>query len=512
MFSRISIRTRLWLLVGALALLFALAALQTVHHVRNASATLKTLYDDRVVPLKQLKTVADVYAIGVVDAAHKVRDGAFTPEQGRKAVADARTTARQQWTAYVATELNDQEKALIEKAGPILKTADDAAQRVGELMAGEKAELARFAAVQMYPAIDPLGDLIAALIQVQLDVAAAEYDKGKATAESVILTNSVGALMVLLCAGLLAWRLVRSIADPLGEAIAVAEQVASGNLGSRIDASGTDETGKLLGALQRMNRNLAEIVSQVRQGSELIATGSSQIAAGNADLSQRTEKQAASLEQTAASLEQLTAAVNNNAQAARNARQIAASASEVVAQGGTAVGRVVATMDEIGASSKRIADITSIIDGIAFQTNILALNAAVEAARAGEQGRGFAVVASEVRALAQRSAAAAKEIKDLIGESVAQVQAGSSLVGEAGDTMREIMEQVRRVTALIDDISHSSQEQSQGIGQLGDAMTQLDQVTQQNAALVEEAAAAAESLREQAANMANTVSVFTLHA
>ncbi len=412
----------------------------------------------------------------------------------------------------MATELNAQERALVEKADPVLKTADDAAQRVGELMARDKAELARFAAVQMYPAIDPLGDLIAALIQVQLDVAAAEYAKGKATAESVILTNSVGALVVLLCACLFAWRLVRSITEPLGQAIAVAEQVAAGHLGSRIDASGIDETGKLLSALQRMNGNLAEIVAQVRKGSELISTGSSQIAAGNADLSERTEKQAASLEQTAASLEQLTAAVKNNAEAARNARQIAANASEVVAQGGEAVGRVVATMDEIGASSKRIADITSIIDGIAFQTNILALNAAVEAARAGEQGRGFAVVASEVRALAQRSASAAREIKDLIGESVSQVKVGSSLVGAAGDTMREIMQQVSRVAALIDDISHSSQEQSQGIGQLGDAMAQLDQVTQQNAALVEEAAAAAESLKEQAVRMSGTVSVFTLAA
>lgn len=512
MFSKFTIRTRLWLLVSALAALFALAAWQTVHHVRNASATLKSLYDDRVVPLKQLKTVADVYAIGVVDAAHKVRDGAFTPEQGRKAVAEARTTARQQWTAYLATELNAQEQALIKKAGPILKTADEAAQRVGELMAGDQALLAAYAAQHMYPAIDPLGDLIAALIQVQLDIAAAEYEKGKATAESVIWLNSVGAMIVLLCTGLFAWRLVRSIVDPLGEAIAVAEQVAAGNLGSRIEASGNDETAQLLGALQRMNRNLADIVSQVRHGSESIATGSTQIAAGNADLSRRTEQQAASLEQTTASLEQLTATVQGYADAARNARQIAASASEVAAQGGAAVGRVVATMDEIGASSSRIADITSIIDGIAFQTNILALNAAVEAARAGEQGRGFAVVASEVRALAQRSAAAAKEIKDLIADSVSQVEAGSNLVGEAGNTMREIMEQVNRVAALIDDISKSSQEQSQGIGQLGAAMTQLDQVTQQNAALVEEAATAAESLKDQAARMAGTVSVFTLNA
>lgn len=512
MLSNFSIRTRLGLLVGALLVIVALSAAQTVYHVRIASDTLKTLYRDRVIPLKQLKTVADVYAIGVVDAAHKVRDGAFTPAQGRKAVDDARATARQQWSAYVATDLNAQEKELIAKAGPILKTADDAAQQVGVLMAGDKAALASFAAHQMYPAIDPLGDLISTLIQVQLDVAAAEYDKGEATAESVILINSVGALLVLLGTAVFAVRMVRSILNPLYQAIAVAESVASGNLGSRIDVAGNDETSQLLAALQRMNRNLTEIVTQVRHSSESIATGSAQIAAGNIDLSQRTEEQAASLQQTASSMEELSATVNNNADTARNARQIAANASEVAAQGGAAVERVVATMEEIGASSRKIADITGIIDGIAFQTNILALNAAVEAARAGEQGRGFAVVASEVRALAQRSAAAAREIKGLIDESTSQVQAGSNLVGEAGNTMSEVLEQVRRVAALFDVISQSSQEQSKGIGQLGSAMVQLDQVTQKNAALVEESASAAESLKNQAARMTETVAVFKLHA
>ncbi len=309
---------------------------------------------------------------------------------------------------------------------------------------------------------------------------------------------------------LLAWYISRSITRPLGRALAVAETVADGNLTSSVDSSDADESGQLLRALGRMNKSLVGIVTNVRNSSDSIATGSSQIAVGNADLSQRTEEQASNLQQTAASMEQLTATVKQNADTARAATQIASSAAEAAAQGGRVVSQVVTTMDEITQSSRKVVDIIGVIDGIAFQTNILALNAAVEAARAGEEGRGFAVVASEVRSLAQRSAAAAKEIKALIGASVERVESGSQLVGEAGRSMSNIVTQVARVSDLIGEISSACMEQSTGIGQVGDAVNQLDQVTQQNAALVEESAAAAESLKVQAAHLAEMVSVFRL--
>jgi len=290
----------------------------------------------------------------------------------------------------------------------------------------------------------------------------------------------------------------------------VAQTVAAGDLGSVIVVDRRDEIGTMLGALKLMNESLVAIVGDVRNASESIACGSSQIAHGNSDLSQRTEEQASNLEETAASMEQLTATVRHNADTARRASELAVGAARVAAQGGEVVGQVVATMDGITDSSRRITDIIGVIDGIAFQTNILALNAAVEAARAGEQGRGFAVVASEVRSLAQCSATAAKEIKVLIGESVGKVENGTRLVADAGRTMGDIVGQVQRVSQLIAEISDASDEQSRGIGQIGDAVAQLVQVTQQNAALVEESAAAAESLRVQADTLSRTVATFRL--
>ena len=322
----------------------------------------------------------------------------------------------------------------------------------------------------------------------------------------------VGGLLAAAVAigAVLALVITRSITRPIGRAVEIAETVAAGDLTSRIDVVSTDETGRLLTALKRMNERLVSIVGQVRNTSDSIATGSTQIATGNADLSQRTEEQASNLQQTAASMEQLTATVKQNADTARQATQLAAGATEAAARGGDVVRQVVGTMSTITDSSRRIGDIIGVIDGIAFQTNILALNASVEAARAGEQGRGFAVVAGEVRNLAQRSAQAAKEIKALIGESVSNVEAGSRLVNETGQSMDDIVQQVRRVSDLIGEISSASIEQSGGITQIGEAVNQLDQVTQQNAALVEESAAAAESLQHQAQTLAQVVAQFRI--
>jgi methyl-accepting chemotaxis protein len=304
--------------------------------------------------------------------------------------------------------------------------------------------------------------------------------------------------------------MARIISGPLNEAVAVAKKVAAGDLTANIEASSEDETGQLMHSLKEMNDNLLKIVGEVRIGTDTIATASSQIASGNLDLSSRTEQQASSLEETASAMEQLTATVKQNSDNAKQANQLAVSASEVAVQGGAAVGQVVDTMQAINDSARKIVDIIGVIDGIAFQTNILALNAAVEAARAGEQGRGFAVVASEVRSLAQRSAAAAKEIKTLIDDSVEKAGLGSKLVESAGVTMTEVVSSVRRVTDIVGEISSASIEQSTGIEEVNRAITQMDEVTQQNAALVEEAAAAAQSLQDQAHTLAGVVSVFRL--
>jgi len=290
------------------------------------------------------------------------------------------------------------------------------------------------------------------------------------------------------------------------------DKIAAGDLTVRVDVNSTNEVGALMAAVKRMQESLARTVSAVRRGVDEINVGSREISAGNTDLSSRTEEQAASLEETAASMEQLASTVKQNADNARQANQLAASASDVAERGGSAVAEVVSTMEGISASSRKISEIVSVIDGIAFQTNILALNAAVEAARAGEQGKGFAVVAGEVRSLAQRSAQAAKEIKGLIEDSVSKVGAGSQQVERAGATMQEIVASVKRVTDIMGEISAASEEQSSGIDQVNRAVSQMDEVTQQNAALVEEAAAAAGSLQDQAQRLAEAVAVFKINA
>jgi methyl-accepting chemotaxis protein len=330
-------------------------------------------------------------------------------------------------------------------------------------------------------------------------------------AQSRLLMLALGAAALLVAAGLGVW-IARSITGPLHRAVAVANTVAAGDLSSQIEVHSQDETGQLLEALRHMNDGLVRIVGEVREGTSSIGSASSQIAAGNLDLSARTEQQASALQQTAASMEELTSTVRQNADNAQRANGLAASASQVASKGGEVVAQVVQTMDSINASSKKIADIISVIDGIAFQTNILALNAAVEAARAGEHGRGFAVVASEVRTLAQRSAAAAKEIKVLIDGSVAQVDAGTQLVDQAGATMQDIVQSIRRVTDIMGEISAASHEQSAGIEQINHAVSEMDSVTQQNAALVEEASAAAAAMQQQAEALSSTVSVFKLDA
>jgi methyl-accepting chemotaxis protein len=329
-------------------------------------------------------------------------------------------------------------------------------------------------------------------------------------ANTTSMTMLLGGLASTLLAVIFGAVIVGGITAPLRRAVAVSEAVAQGDLSQSIAIEGRDEFAVLMTALAQMQTNLADVVGKVRLGSEGVATASAEIAQGNHDLSARTESQASALEETAASMEQLSAAVKQNADSARQANQLAQSASTVAIQGGEVVAQVVDTMKGINDSSKKISDIISVIDGIAFQTNILALNAAVEAARAGEQGRGFAVVASEVRSLAGRSADAAKEIKSLINASVARVEQGTALVDRAGSTMTEVVSSIRRVTDIMGEISAASHEQAAGVAHVDNTVQQMDQVTQQNAALVEEMAAAASSLQSQAEDLVGTVVVFKL--
>ncbi|WP_375576832.1 methyl-accepting chemotaxis protein [Paracidovorax oryzae] len=505
--------TRLVVLLSVLCAALAILGTLGLYGMGKSNEGLHSVYEDRVIPLTSLKAVSDLYAVSVVDAAHKVRDGALTGSQGTEQIRKAAESIRAQFEAFGRTRLLPEEERLLQEMKPRLAVANAAASRLAALMAsGDRQQLADYAAREMYPAIDPLQDVVGKLIDAQVQGARSEYDNANTLYDRLrtAMVAAIAACMLLALA--MGCSLVLRLRRSLALAGSVLEEVAAGNLAIHIDTHGRDEVGLLIRSLAGMRDSLARVVGSVRTSAESVAAASTQIAQGNNDLSERTEQQASSLEETAASMEELNATVRRNADNARQANELAINASRVAEQGGGAVGEVVQTMKGITESSRRIADIIGTIDGIAFQTNILALNAAVEAARAGEQGRGFAVVASEVRSLAQRSASAAKEIKELISTSVERVEQGTVLVDRAGETMTQVVDSIRQVTGIMSEISTASQEQSQGVSQVGEAVAQMDQVTQQNAALVEESAAAAGSLHGQAQRLVESVAFFRLGA
>ena len=513
---RLSIHKRL-LIFSVMAVCFVLMLGAVGHEaVRRLSDTRDAITESVVAMKSQMQAdmMHDALRADVLRAllAGSRRDAAAQPEVTRE-LAEHLKDFRESLAALDQAGVDAEIRAAATQVRPALEAyAKAATDVVGLAWSDNERALTQWPAFQaaftsLEGAMEKLGDLVERNAKAQR-----EASEGTSVwARRFIVGAVVLAAVIMVGVGS---AIGRRVSRPLQEAVRMAEAVAAGDLcahaGAGSAAQGHDEIAQLMAALATMNESLSRIVGRVRDGSDSIATGSGEIASGNGDLSRRTEQQAASLQQTAASMEQINSAVQSSTAAARRAHERAATAREAAARGGEVVGRVTQTMAEISEGSRRIAEITGVIDGIAFQTNILALNAAVEAARAGEHGRGFAVVASEVRALAQRSAQAAREIKALIGRSVEQVEQGATLAQDAGRAIADIVTEAERVDALIGEISHTAGEQGRGFEQINAAMHELDRTTQQNAAAVEETAAAAESLRRQSQDLAELVRVFRL--
>jgi methyl-accepting chemotaxis protein I, serine sensor receptor len=513
MFSNITIRARLAIAMGFLGLLMAIGAVLGVAGIALSNADQKELYSNELASAIAIGKFNFFYSRGrlVLDR--------IAAQPDRPDIASLEEHAREQfaigdkaWQSYRALPAEAEEKRLSDEVEDKRSLAMNGpvAQVFAAIDRRDTTQLADLISNRMTAPFNEITDRSDQLEKMQADQARSRYEDAQSRFHAILAIAAAGLLIGLSMAAF-AWHALRkSIAGPLDEATQHFRAIAGGDLGRRIEVRSRDEMGRMMEDLRMMQSRLKDALVSVRDGAQSISTATAQISAGNTDLSQRTEEQAASLEQTASSMAELTSTVRQNADNARQASDLARDAVGVAQEGSEVVSKVVTTMGEINASSRQIADIIGVIEGIAFQTNILALNAAVEAARAGEQGRGFAVVAGEVRTLAQRSASAAKDIKALISESVDRVGSGTELVGRAGKTMTQINDAVRRVTDIMAEIAAASAEQSDGIEQVNKAVSQMDDVTQRNAALVEQAAAAAVSLEEQATRMSEVVGVFRL--
>jgi len=518
MLKNLTIKSRLIFVISFLSVLSVAIGFLGLRGMSIANESLRTVYEDRLVCAGQLSEINSLTAENLRQTHLMLMHDPRLPESKlhdhpislhTDKMAENTTRMNKVLEEYLSTYLTPDEKQLADDYQAKRKDYQETRKKTLDLIGeGRFAEANASMVKETGPAYVVNKEAIHKLLDLQITVGKEEYEKA-VKSYAVTRNISISAIVIsLLLAAFVGVMLIRAIMRPLAEAQEVAGKIAAGDLTSNIEITSNDELGKLLTSFKAMQSSIQGLISEIKASTDTISTASKQIAAGNSDLSQRTEEQASSLEETASSMEELTSTVKQNTENAKQANQLAISASDVASKGGEVVSKVVVTMDSINESSRKIVDIISVIDGIAFQTNILALNAAVEAARAGEQGRGFAVVAGEVRNLAQRSAAAAKEIKTLIGDSVEKVEGGSKLVAQAGQTMEEIVTSIRRVTDIMSEITAASVEQSQGIEQVNTAITQMDEVTQQNAALVEEAAAVAESMEEQAQNLSASVATF----
>ncbi|KVR11149.1 hypothetical protein WK09_22375 [Burkholderia ubonensis] len=510
-FKDLTIRARIGITIAFLAGLLCLIGVLGLFGMGRANDSNREIFTNQMPSAVNLG-LAEMYAARERLALDRAALLAGTPEAAA-AVERSRAMRAQSdawWQKYLALPRDGEEDKLAQDVAAKRQALQRECDGFAGVVAANEHDRIADGAKQLQVRYNDLTVSGEALRNFQFTAGQAAFERAESTYATLRIVSIV-ALVAGLVAALASYvTLSRAIGRPLADALAHFDAIAAGDLRRRVVVTRRDEMGQLLEGLGKMQVGLVETVSTVRGGSESIATAAKQIAAGNIDLSSRTEEQASALQETASSMEQLTGTVKQNADNARQASALAANASEIANKGNVVVGQVVGTMGEINQSSAKIADIIAIIEGIAFQTNILALNAAVEAARAGEEGRGFAVVAGEVRSLAQRSSAAAKEIKTLIDASVERIRSGSALVDEAGRTMTEVIGAVQRVTDIMGEIAAASEEQSGGIDQVARAVTQMDEVTQQNAALVEEAAAAAQSLDEQAARLRETVAVFQL--
>ena len=512
MFKNLTIKSRLIFVLGFLVFELIVGFAIGILNLNKSNQALEHMYSDRLLALADLDEIGRLMTLNQLNLAKASLPNAQNTDAVIEQVEANAKRVEARWTEYLGTEMAADEKALIARFVVERKAfvEDGLNPAIAAVRARDTARAAEIVNGDMQRLFAPMNKTVTELVELQQSSAKASYEDSQAMYRLVLAVCIAGLVFGVLVASVLGWMLVRAIVIPLQAAVKIAGGVAQGDLTQQIEVRSNDETGRLMAALKDMNDSLVEIVTRVRAGTDNIATASSEIADGNLDLSARTEQQAGSLEETASSMEELTSTVKQNADNARQANMLAGSASEVAGKGGVVVAQVVQTMGAINTSAGKIVEIISVIDGIAFQTNILALNAAVEAARAGEQGRGFAVVAGEVRSLAQRSAAAAKEIKLLIDDSVDKVHHGAALVDQAGDTMNEIVQSVSRVTDIMAEITAASQEQTAGIEQVNAAIAQMDQTTQQNAALVEEASAAAQSLQQEASTLARTVGAFRI--